>query len=106
MSIVVNYTKAQYQAEIAELEGYYNQLSTHLSRMEELKSQIFEFWDDENAQKSANVLVTQIRHVQSTMDRTSEMISFYKSAIEEMDGVNLKIGDLLESAIKILGTVV
>lgn len=106
MAITVNYEKAQYQAKITELEGYNNQLSEHLSRMEELKSRIFDFWDDENGRKAGQALAQQIRHVQSTKDKTTEMINFYKSTIEEIDGVNLNVSGLLESAISILGTVI
>ena len=103
MALTVKYTQAQYQAKIVELEGYYHQLEQHLARMQELKSQMFNFWDDANAQKTGQILAIQIRAVQTAMDRTSDTLSFYKAAIEKMDGVNISAGDLLEQAIGLLG---
>lgn len=101
-NIVVNYTQSQYNAKIAELEGYYNQLSTHLARMEDLKSRISDFWDDANGQETATILVSEIRHVQSTMDRTSEMLAFYKSTVEGLGGVNVGVSGLLNEALGLL----
>lgn len=103
MALTVKYTQAQYQAKITELEGYYAQLEQHLTRMQELKSQMFNFWDDPNAQTTGQILAVQIRNVQNAMDRTSDTLSFYKSAIEKLDGVNISVGDLLGDALSILG---
>jgi len=103
MALTVKYTKAQYQAKISELEGYYNQLAQHLARMQELRSQMFNFWNDSNAQTTGQILSVQIRSVQNAMDRTTDTLIFYKSAIEKLDGANLSVGDLLGDALKILG---
>lgn len=103
MAISVRYTKAQYQAKIAELEGYYALLEQHLARMIELKDQMFTFWDDSNAQTTGQILVIRINSVRSAMDRTHEMLTFYRSAVEKMDGANLSVGTLLEEALGILG---
>lgn len=103
MSILVNYTKAQYEAKVVELEGYYNMLSQHLTKMEELKSKMFEFWDDENAQKTGLLLSVKIGSVRDTMDSTNESILFYKSTIEKLDGANLSVGDMIGDALGILG---
>lgn len=102
MALTINYTKAQYQAKITELEGYYNQLNQHLARMQELKAEMFNFWNDENAQKTGQLLAIEIRKVQSAMDRTSDTLTFYKSAVEKLDGSNLSAGDLLDAALSFL----
>ena len=43
--ITVRYTKAQYMARITELEGYHGQLQQHLEKLEELREQVFVFWE-------------------------------------------------------------
>lgn len=100
---VVKYTKAQYEAKISELEGYHNQLNEHLARMEDLKSQLFKFWNDSNAQTTGMILAEQIRKVRTAMDRTTDSINMYKSAIENLEGVNFSAGNILSEALKILG---
>ena len=102
--ISVKYTKAQYQAKITEIEGYYNQLEQHLARMQELKSQIFNFWNDANAQTTSQVLAAQIRNVQTAMDRTYDTITLHKSAIDGLDGVNFEVSDILKDAIGMLNS--
>lgn len=104
MALIVKYSQAQYQAKITELEGYYNQLSQHLATMQDLKNQMYTFWEDENAQKAGQVLAEEIRHVTTTMDRTHETIAFYKSSIEKLDGVNVDVGGLFQDALSVLGT--
>ena len=104
MSLLIKYTKAQYQAKITELEGYYQQLEQHLTRMQDLKGQIFSFWNDANAQKTGQILAAQIRNVQTCMDRTNDTLIFYKAAIEKLDGADLSVSDLLDEALSVLGS--
>lgn len=56
--ITVRYTKAQYMARITELEGYHGQLQQHLEKLEELREQVFVFWEDANAEKSARFWIS------------------------------------------------
>lgn len=97
--ITVRYTKAQYMARITELEGYHGQLQQHLEKLEELREQVFVFWEDANAEKIGKILDIQIRQVQNSMDRTHDLLIFYKSAVEKLDGANLDVGQMLESAL-------
>lgn len=97
--ITVRYTKAQYMARITELEGYHGQLQQHLEKLEELREQVFVFWEDANAEKIGKILDIQIRQVQNSMDRTHDLLIFYKSAVEKLDGANLDVGQVLESAL-------
>ena len=83
--ITVRYTKAQYMARITELEGYHGQLQQHLEKLEELREQVFVFWEDANAEKIGKILDIQIRQVQNSMDRTHDLLIFYKSAVEKLD---------------------
>ena len=101
--VIVKYTKAQYTAKITELEGYYSQLTTHLTRMEALKEKIYSFWDDANAQTAGLALNKQIRDVKNAMDTTNELLTFYKSAVEKLEGANIKVSDILGDILGVLG---
>ena len=68
-------------------------------RLEELREQVFVFWEDANAEKIGKILDIQIRQVQNSMDRTHDLLIFYKSAVEKLDGANLDVGQVLESAL-------
>lgn len=102
MAFSIVYTKGQYLAKISELEGYYDKLNQHLERMQALKSEMYNFWEDANAQKTGLILTSEIRHVQNSMDRVHDSLSFYKSTIEKLDGTNQAIGDFLEEVIGFL----
>lgn len=102
MAFTLKFSKSQYMAKISELEGYYAQLEQHLARMEELKSEMFNFWDDPNAQTAGQVLAIQIRSVRSAMDRTSDMLNFYKSAVEKLGGTDSAVKDLISDALNLL----
>ena len=103
MTFIVRYTKAQYQAKITELQGYYSQLESHLSTMEGLKEQMYQFWDDENARTTGTALASEIRQVKNAMDRTKDMLSFYKGSIEKLDAANISVGSTITEALGILG---
>ena len=103
MNVVIHYTKAQYTAKITELEGYLAQLETHLSRMEGLKEKMYTFWDDDNARTAGLVLSNEIRDVKNAMDTTQEMLTFYKSAVEKLEGANIGVSDMLGELLALLG---
>lgn len=104
MALTIKYTKSQYLSKITELEGYYAQLETHLNRMSELKEQMFNFWNDEKAQKAGLILNSQIRQVKSTMDQVSSSLIFYKSTVEKLDGADINALDLIEGAISMINS--
>ena len=93
--VIIKYTKAQYNAKITTLEGYHAQLATHLSRMEALREKMFSFWDDENARTVGKILNLEIKNVRNSMDTTQELLTFYKSAVEKLEGSNIQISDIL-----------
>ena len=53
---IIKYVQSQYEAKIAELEQYYILLQQHLNKMENLKENMFQFWDDDNARQAGQVL--------------------------------------------------
>jgi len=102
MALSIKYTKAQYQAKITELEGCYTQLETHLASMESLKEQMYQFWSDENARSTGTVLSAQIRQVKNAMDRTRDMITFHKSAIDKLEGANISAASAISDALGVI----
>lgn len=105
MALSIKYTKAQYLAIIADLEGYKAQLESHLDRMEDYQSQINQFWDDENASTTYAALSTEIRQVRSAMDNTENTLRFYRSAVEKLDGANINAASAIQDALGILGKI-
>lgn len=103
MTFTVRYTKGQYQAKITELQGYYSQLESHLSNMEGLKEKMYQFWDDENARTTGTALASEIRQVKNAMDRTRDMLTFYKGAIDKLDATNISVGSTITDALDVLG---
>lgn len=102
MSVTIKYTKAQYQAKITELEGYYALLEQHLSSMENLKESMFQFWEDENARTTGMILNGEIEQVKKAMTRTSDLLIFYKSSVEKLSGADASVRDLLGDALSII----
>lgn len=98
-SIVINYSKAQYTEKITELEGYYAMLQEHLNRMEELKTQMFDFWDDEDARTAAKALQEQIIKVKNQMEYTALTLTNFRTTVAEMDSTKSLVGSDLEKAI-------
>lgn len=103
MAIIINYTKKDYLAKIAELEGYDQNLKTHLETLKGYKEQMFNFWDDPDAQKTGQALVLTIHQVERTMQQTEEMLTFYRSVVEKLGGVGTTTNELLEKALGLLG---
>jgi hypothetical protein len=102
MSFMVSYTKSQYEAKITELKGYYSQLEKHLTTMEGYKDSMYDFWDDENARTTGEMLAIEIRQVRNAMDRTQDMLTFYESSVEKLDGANIGVASTIQQAIAIL----
>ena len=105
MAIIINYAKKDYLAKITELEGYHKQLSEHLGKLQEYKSQIPNFLEDENAQTTAEILNIQIHRTERTMAQVEDNLTFYRSIIEKLGGVGSSTNELLEKALGIISGV-
>ena len=71
--------------------------------MEALKEKIYTFWDDANAQQAGIALNKQIRDVKNAMDTTYELLTFYKTAVEKLEGANIQVSDILGDIFGLLG---
>lgn len=102
--IIVKYTKAQYEAKITQLEGYYNQLAERKNRLIELRNQMSSFWDDDNSPKAYQCLTTIIGNVNNTMVRAQDVLIGLRALVQKLDGTNIDAGDMLGEALGALST--
>ena len=105
MAITIAYSKKDYIAKITELEGYHKQLSGHLGKMQEYKNKISNFWYDENAQTTAEILNVQIHATERTMAQVEENLIFYRSIIDKLSGVGDTVGEALKLALALIAGV-
>lgn len=98
-AIVLKYSKQEYQNKITELEGYYAQLENHLARLEALKTQMFEFWDDEKARRAGIALQEIILKVRNQLNYTNMTLSTFNNCVGDMDQTMTLVGSDLEQAI-------
>lgn len=105
MPIIINYAKKDYLAKITELEGYQKMLSEHLGKMQDYKSQIVNFWDDEDAQKTVQILNVMIHSTERTMTQVEDNLIFFRSIVEKFGGVGTSTNELLEKALGIIAGV-
>ena len=100
--MIIKYNQQTYQAKIDVLEGYYQILGTHLTRMESLKSEMFNYWNDESAQKAGQALNVTINDVRRKMDQTTDAMAFFRSLISQLEGSKTGVDDLLDAALKVV----
>lgn len=99
---VIKYTKAQYNAKIGELEGFSRRLESHLDRLEGFKSEMYEFWTDDNARAVADALTSEIRAVRNSMEQVESYLGFYKSCVEKLEGADSNVLSTIGDAISLL----
>ena len=100
--MVIKYNQQTYQAKIDILEGYYQTLGTHLTRMEALKSEMFNYWNDESAQKAGVALTLTIGDTRDAMDKVTDQMTFFRSLIDQLEGTRGTVDELLELAVKVI----
>lgn len=97
-----NYTRNEYEIKVAELEELIARLNQHLDRLQELRSQIPQFWDDENARETGVVLDKTIKRVLDAMNLSENLSRTYKSTIEALGGSKETLAELIGDAMGIL----
>ncbi len=97
-----NYTRHEYEIKVAELEELIARLNQHLDRLQELRSQIPQFWDDENARETGVVLDKTIKRVLDAMNLSENLSRTYKSTIEALGGSKDTLAGLIGEAMGIL----
>lgn len=105
MGMTIKYDKATYQGKINQLEAHHAQLTTHLSNMENLRNKMSQFWDDENARKTGEILNEEIRTVKITMTQTATEIAVLKNTVEKLGGLDAKQDQQLDTAFRAIEAV-
>ena len=99
---VVKYTKAQYQAKIGELNRFNSRLETHLQQLEGFKDEMFQFWQDDNAQAVGEALTSEIKAVRNSMEQVQSYLGFYESCVEKLEGADADVLSTIGDAISLL----
>ena len=100
--MILNYTKKDYLAKITELETYHDLLDRHLDILRGLKSEMFNFWDDEEGRKTAEVLNLIIKHTATTMTDIQETLALYRSNVEKLGGASESGDNILDTVLELL----
>lgn len=90
------YRESSYTSRIDILEGYVNQLSMHLERLEELKDQVKTFWNDTSSPAYLNELTKAIVGVRNAMDRANGIIMLHKNIVSDMRADKAKTDAVIE----------
>lgn len=99
------YMESAYTSRIDILEGYVNQLSIHLDRLEELKSQVKDFWGDVSAPMYLDQLTKAIVGVRNAMDRANGIITLHKNVVSDMKADKAKTDAVIEDIAQTIGAI-
>ena len=98
MSVVFNYTKAEYESKIASLEAYVSQLESLLSDFESKKSEITNFWDDAEAYSYQDTINTNIRACKTAIFNTNTTITQLKETVSKMEATKNAVNEAIDEA--------
>lgn len=102
-NFIFNYTKDVYEAKVNELTNLIARLQNHLSELENLKSEIPSFWDDDNARKSNQAITVTMERTKDAMDVAQRLLDNFKETINNLDNSQNTLGGFIEDALGILG---
>ena len=93
---VFNYTKDAYEQRINELQSYITKLQDHKKNLEDLRSGISEFWDDENARKTSRLLLEQLGEIERYNEWAEETVRDLQLVVQELDGDKNVLSQLID----------
>lgn len=99
---VFNYTKDVYENKISELETSIARLNEHLDTLRDLKSQIPQFWEDDNARETAQALDKTIRKVEQQMSTAESLMQTLRTAVNSLDSSKEELHKSIEDALGLL----
>lgn len=100
--LIFDYTKSKYEDKVSKLEGLIAQLKTHQTTLEDLKSRIPSFWEDELANKTVATLNLTLQDVARKMETAKDLVVIFKETINELDGSKENLSSKLDDAIGLL----
>ena len=80
---MLKYSQSFYQGKINELEGYASILITHIDNLKNYKSQLPEFWDDDNGLTTARALETAIVNTKASLTQIKLQLAQYNNIVEQ-----------------------
>ena len=104
MAFVLRYSKGVYKNKISEIQGFIQRLDAHLVTLKDYRSQIPNFWDDENARQAGRDLDILIRQVTNAQERARDMLGVYNKIVDDLDNAKQSTSGLLEDASGILSS--
>lgn len=102
MAFVLKYQESVYRKQIGLLEGHLARLQECYDEMERLKTNMFTFWDDENAQDAATLLNKTMLRVKNEKSRATKLLTYYSSTVDYVSGANTAISELTGDAFNAL----
>ena len=95
---VLKYQKQVYTDKYNAVNRILGRLETNLGELEDLKSEMFTFWNDEAARLAGDLLVDQIQLVKNQINLTKSWLKTYESVTDELGRSSEFISDVASSA--------
>lgn len=97
---MLKYTANVYETKIEELSTLNSDLDSHLSRLQDLKSQMSGFWNDDKAEDTGLTLDQEIRLVREASSRVKNLKEAFVAAKAEMDTASGSASGFINQAIE------
>ncbi len=97
-SIILRYDSSFYQSKIDAFENLNSRLKEHLDRLEELKRQIPDFWEDESTAKYIEAIAKNIGKVRKASEDVSGLKAQYQKIIDSQTRTGNAIDEAVEEA--------
>ena len=101
-NFIFNYSKNEYIQKINELERFIARLKEHMEKLKELRGQVFEFWEDEDARNTCRVLDDTILEVETETMNAERLCTNYRTTVDSMSGAQGVLGQSIQDALAAL----
>lgn len=90
-NIVMNYNQGYYEQKIAVLESCARQLEQHLNTLDNLKTKINDFWQDDDALAYQKNLAMQIGSVRTAQEMVNSLRTTFTEVQQEIKETKAKV---------------
>ena len=94
--VVLKYDRGVYEGQISKVEGYQTRFGNHLTKLNGLKSNLREAWQDQNTENYIKQIDTEIKAVNNANDQATKTIQMLRSILSEIGG-RLSVSDDVSS---------
>lgn len=95
---VLKYQRQVYVDKYNAVNGILGRLETNLGELEQLKTDMFNFWNDEAARQAGSLLQDQIQLVKNQINLTKSWLKTYEKVTDELDRGSTLINDIADEA--------